>query len=194
MLQIKAMASATQQTKSYLTFKYHCCLSPNFDWICGIQEDFQKDAADCIFSRVIRDYTPLCRFVSWSVDWSPFWAAAPKGRCPVEHRGEFPYVRPSVRPSVRPPPGWPQIRSPSPQICPPSPQFSPPGLKSAFQASNQPPHLKSVLQTSNLPSRPSISPPSIKSALHGLNLPSKTQIGSPSLDSALQPSNMPSAV
>ena len=27
----------------------------------------------------------------------PFWAAAPKGRCPVGHRGEFPYVRTSVR-------------------------------------------------------------------------------------------------
>ena len=31
----------------------------------------------------------------------PFWAAAPKGRCPVGHRGEFPDVRTSVRPSVR---------------------------------------------------------------------------------------------
>ena len=29
-----------------------------------------------------------------------FWASAPKGRCPVEHRGEFPYVRPSVRPPL----------------------------------------------------------------------------------------------
>ena len=34
----------------------------------------------------------------------PFWAAAPKGRCPVGHRGEFPYVRPSVRTYVHPPP------------------------------------------------------------------------------------------
>ena len=34
-----------------------------------------------------------------------FWAVAPKGQCPVEHRGEFPYVRTSIRPSVRPPPG-----------------------------------------------------------------------------------------
>ena len=41
--------------------------------------------------------------------WSEGGAAAPRGRCPVGHRGEFPYVRPSVRtyvrPSVRPPPG-----------------------------------------------------------------------------------------
>ena len=33
-----------------------------------------------------------------------FWAAAPKGRCPVGHRGEFPDVRPSFRTS---PPCWP---------------------------------------------------------------------------------------
>ena len=26
-----------------------------------------------------------------------FWAAAPKGRCPVGHRGEFLYVRPHGR-------------------------------------------------------------------------------------------------
>ena len=39
-----------------------------------------------------RLYTPLCR--------SPFWAAAPKGRCPVGHRGEFPYIRTSIHTSV----------------------------------------------------------------------------------------------
>ena len=33
-----------------------------------------------------------------------FWAAAPKGRCPVGHRGGFPDVRPSVLPSVLPSP------------------------------------------------------------------------------------------
>ena len=72
--------------------------------------------------------------VGWSVDrsvsWSPFWAAAPKGRCPVGHRGEFPYVRPYVRTSVRlsvPPkaplrpqisPLRPQISALRPQVCP----------------------------------------------------------------------------
>ena len=30
-----------------------------------------------------------------------FWAAAPKGRCPVGHRGEFPDVRPYIRMYVR---------------------------------------------------------------------------------------------
>ena len=43
-----------------------------------------------------------------------FWAAAPKGRCPVGHRGEFPYVRTSVRPSVRPSPPGPTLRASSP--------------------------------------------------------------------------------
>ena len=32
----------------------------------------------------------------------PFWAAAPKGRCPEEHKGEFQDVHPSVLLSVRP--------------------------------------------------------------------------------------------
>ena len=30
----------------------------------------------------------------------PFWAAAPKGRCPVGHKGEFPYVRLYIRLSL----------------------------------------------------------------------------------------------
>ena len=34
--------------------------------------------------------------------WSGSRAAAPKGRCPVGHRGEFPDVRPSFRPSLHP--------------------------------------------------------------------------------------------
>ena len=33
--------------------------------------------------------------------WYAFWAAAPKGQCPVGHRGEFSEVRLSVRPSIR---------------------------------------------------------------------------------------------
>ena len=33
--------------------------------------------------------------------WSESRAAAPKDRCPVEHRGEFQDVRPSIRPSFR---------------------------------------------------------------------------------------------
>ena len=87
-----------------------------------------------------------------------FWAAAPKGRCPVEHRGimrrlsVLPSFRPSVRPSVPPPVDQQGLR------------LALPGLNLALQASNQPswlqislPCLKSALQTSNLPSRPSIS-------------------------------------
>ena len=72
-----------------------------------------------------------------------FWAAAPKGRCPVEHRGEFRNVRPSIRLSVLPsvPPIEHQISSPGLQISPPGlqisplrPQFSFQGLKSALLA------------------------------------------------------------
>merc|ERR1711911_452784 len=114
--------------------------------------------------------------------WPCFWAAAPKGRCPVGHRGEFPDVRPSVRLSFRPsPPGWPSrphILTLRPDLGPLSPQISPPGLKSALQASNQlsrhqisSPGLKSALQTSNQHSRPQISIPGPKSALQASNLP-----------------------
>ena len=131
-------------------------------------------------------------------DWfSPFWAAAPKGRCPVGHRGEFPDVRPSVRPSFRtsPPrwPFWPQI-SPLrpdfglliPQISPPRPQSSPNSLKSSS------PDLKSGLQALNLPSRPQISSTGFKSALKAPILPLRPKICSSGLKSALQTSNPPS--
>ena len=116
--------------------------------------------------------------------WSESRAAAPKGRCPVEHRGEFPYVRPSVRPSFRPsvpPPGWPSrphILTLRPDLGPLSPQISPPGLKSALRASNQ-------------LSRPQISSQGIKSALQASNPLSRPQISIPGLKSALQASNLP---
>ena len=32
----------------------------------------------------------------------PVWAAAPKGRCPAEHRGKYFYVRPYVLPLCEP--------------------------------------------------------------------------------------------
>ena len=77
-----------------------------------------------VFSRVLRDSTPryvilsvgwlVSRSVGWSVgrsvgwsvgwlvSWSPFWAAAPKGWCPLEHKGLL-FVRLSVCPFVPPP-------------------------------------------------------------------------------------------
>ena len=62
--------------------------------------------------------------------WSESRAAAPKGRCPVEHRGEFPDVRPSVRPSFHPPPvGHQDLKS------------ALPALNLTFEASNQPSRL-----------------------------------------------------
>ena len=36
----------------------------------------------------------------WLKEWSESRAAAPKGRCPVGHRGDFPDVHLSFRPSV----------------------------------------------------------------------------------------------
>ena len=62
-----------------------------------------------LFSRVLRDFTPcyVDLSVGWSVDplvgWSPFWAAAPKGRCHVGHRGKFPDIPSSVRTFAPPP-------------------------------------------------------------------------------------------
>ena len=87
-----------------------------------------------------------------------FWAAAPKGRCPVEHRGEFPYVRPSFRPSVRPPPvGL--------KFALPALKFALPALNSALQASNQLSRLQISPPTSNLSSRPQICLPDLQLAL-----------------------------
>ena len=60
-----------------------------------------------------------------------FWVAAPKGQCPVGHRGGFPDVCPSVRISVPPPPVvsqaplGPQIRPLRPQISPFRPKINP---------------------------------------------------------------------
>ena len=76
----------------------------------------------------------------------PFWAAAPKGRCPVGHRGEFPDVRPYVRPSIRPSPPEAPLRS---QISPLGPQISPlrPNIR-RLRPKIRPPRLKTQ-QTPN---------------------------------------------
>ena len=58
--------------------------------------------------------------------WSESRAAAPKGRCPVEHRGEFRDIRPSVRPSVLP----------SPPVDHQGLKLALPGLNLALQTSN----------------------------------------------------------
>ena len=44
--------------------------------------------------------TDPSKLVSIEIRSLAFWAAAPKGRCPVEHREEFRVVHPSVLPSV----------------------------------------------------------------------------------------------
>ena len=59
--------------------------------------------------RSVDESYQLLKLVTISISSEiPFWAAAPKGQCPVGHRGEFPDVRPSVRtyfhPSVLPSP------------------------------------------------------------------------------------------
>ena len=134
-----------------------------------------------IVNKIVYNFANLWKKLQEICQIWAFWAAAPKGRCPVEHRGEFrdfcPSVRPSVCPSVRPPP----LRWPSrPQISPPRTQFSPPGLKSALLASNQPPS-----HALNLPLRPQICPPDLQSALPAYNQPAKPQICSQSLNYAL---------
>ena len=66
---------------------------------------------------------------------STYWAAAPKGRCPVGHRGELPYVRPSFRPS--PPPVGLKFALPALKFALPALKFALPALNLAPQASNQ---------------------------------------------------------
>ena len=122
--------------------------------------------------------------VGWSVGrWSPFWAAAPKGRCPVGHRGEFPYVRPSFRPSVPPPVGHQGLK------------FALPALNLALQASNQPSRLQiSPPPASNLTYRPQICPPDLQLGLQASNQPSVAQICPPNLKSTLKASILPSSL
>ena len=65
-------------------------------------------SADGLFQLHIDDFKTLINKISFKVvndldqtskeitQTLAFWAAAPKGRCPVEHRGEFRDVRPTV--------------------------------------------------------------------------------------------------
>ena len=117
----------------------------------------------------------------------PFWAAVPTSRCPVEHRREFPDIRPSVLPSLHPsillslrpsilpslrpnvlpsfhPSVHPSLRWPSgPHKTTPRPQLSSPGFKSALQTSHQPPGFQSA------PNIPQICPQDLQSALQTSN-------------------------
>ena len=142
-----------------------------------------------------------------------FWAAAPKGRCPVEHRGGFRDVRPSFRPyfrpSVPPPvdhqglklalPGLKlaipvlklalqglKLALPGLKLALSGLKLALPGLNLALQVSNQPLGFISAPHASNLPSRPQICPPALKSALQIVNQPSKHKTSPPNLKSALQ--------
>ena len=68
---------------------------------------------------------PNCISLSPCPPTFPFWAAAPKGRCLVGHRGEFPDVRPYVRPSPPEAPLRSQISPLGPQISPLRPKIRP---------------------------------------------------------------------
>ena len=55
-----------------------------------------------IVNKIVYNFANLWKKLQEICQIWAFWAAAPKGRCPVEHRGEFRDVRPSVLPSVLP--------------------------------------------------------------------------------------------
>ena len=61
----------------------------------GIAQNKLSKGSTPIFSCMLCDSTPrsvspsVGWAVGWLVSWSPFLAAAPKGQCPVGHRGEF---------------------------------------------------------------------------------------------------------
>ena len=117
------------------------CLS---SFISSFFRSFFPFLLSLIFSFLFCFFLSNSRFPS--LTFLSFWAAAPKGQCPVEYGGNF---ETSVLPHV--PPHWPSRY----KITPPQFQLSPPGLKIALSASNyQPPRLKSALLSSNLPSRP----------------------------------------
>ena len=110
-----------------------------------------------------------------------FWAAAPKGQCPVEHRGEFPDVRPSFHPSVH----LSFLPSPPP-VSQQDLKFALPALKFALRTLNL------ALQASNQPPVPQNCTSDLKSALQTFNQPSKHETSPPNLNYTLKPSNMPS--
>ena len=136
-------------------------------------------------------YTPLCqtvdqfvsRLVGWLLSWSPFWAVAPKDRCPAEHRGQCPDVLLSVCPSVHLS-FHPSIHL---SVRPSVPPIDHQGFKLAL------PYLKYALQTSNMPSRRQICPPDCESHLQASNQPSVPQIFLPNLKSRSKPQLCPQA-
>ena len=73
----------------------------------------------------------LMEFSSY-IESHPFWAAAPKGRCPVGHRGEFPDVRTSVHTSPPRPLSDPKSALSSPKSALSSPKSALSGPKSAL--------------------------------------------------------------
>ena len=104
--------------------------------------------------------------------WRPFFlAAAPKGRYPVKHGGNFQmsvllYIYPSVYSSLVTIKALHQHSQASnhssrPQISPPIPRIGPPDLQSALP---RPPCLKFALQTSKLLSKLKFCPPALKYA------------------------------
>ena len=74
----------------------------------GIAQNKLSKGSTPIFSCMLCDSTPrsvspsVGWAVGWLVSWSPFLAAAPKGQCPVGHRGEplIVYVCPSPPPKL----------------------------------------------------------------------------------------------
>ena len=88
-------------------------------------EEVIKDNAFTCCHRLIQLHAISCDICSlFSCHCSFFWAAAPKGRCPVGHRGEP--LRTSVRTYVPPPeaPLRPQISPLKPKISPLRPKIS----------------------------------------------------------------------
>ena len=118
-----------------------------------------------------------------SLSQSIFCAAAPKGRCPVGHRGEFPDIHPCIHMSPVDHLGL-ILALPGLILALQAVKLALPGLNLAFSGRNL------AFQALNQPSRPHISPPDLRLALQASNHASWLQISPPGLNPAFLALNL----
>ena len=134
LLQIKAMASGTQKTKSYLTFKYNCSAvsHPILTEFVGFRQIFKRTLPTAflvVFYATLHPAMSVRQLVGRLV---PFWAAAPKGwmTSAFTHMENFPLLL-LLRPSVPPP----RLEAQIPVLRPKSQPHGPnPSLKAQILA------------------------------------------------------------
>ena len=95
LLQIRAMASGTQKTKSYLTFKYNCSAvsHPILTEFVGFRQIFKRTLPTAFLVAFYATLHPAMSVRQLVGRLVPFWAAAPKGwmTSAFTHMENFPF-------------------------------------------------------------------------------------------------------